>query len=83
MLNRLSNNVQHILVIDDAPAVCDMIKKVLENQGHIVMVTTTGADALELLEDIRFDKIFLDLRLPDMDVTEVLKRIRAINSKVL
>jgi|WetSurMetagenome_2_1015567.scaffolds.fasta_scaffold627245_1 excisionase family DNA binding protein len=82
MLKRFSKNMRHILVVDDAPAVCSMIKRVLEDSGHIVMISTNGADSLELMAEIKFDKIFLDLRLPDMDGIEILRRIRIINNEV-
>jgi CheY-like chemotaxis protein len=74
--------LRYFLVIDDAPAVCSLVKKALEKEGHIVITTTSGAEGLEFIKDIHFNHIFLDLQMPEMDGAEVLKRIVQLDKKV-
>lgn len=66
-----------ILVVDDRPANVDLLRKILESRYN-VLVTTTGARALELAHgDPRPDLILLDIMLPRMDGYEVCRRLKA------
>lgn len=66
-----------ILVIDDELAVATVLAEALEHQGNQVTVASSGPEGLQLLEESRPDAVFLDLVMPGMDGTEVLRRIRA------
>ncbi len=55
-----------ILVIDDEPALCDMLARCLEAAGAVVSSVHTAASALDLVAQKRFDLALLDKRLgPD------------------
>jgi len=41
---------RRILVIDDAPEVCSLVRKVLERVGHEVLTASSGEDGLLLLD---------------------------------
>ena len=69
VLKRFSKHTRHILVIDDAPAVCSLLKDTLEDEGHMVFIATNGADGLECMKDIKFDNILLDLRLDSLFIS--------------
>ena len=56
-----------ILVIDDESAIRDSLKMTLEYDGYEVMTAESGAVAIELLGEARFDAIVSDLRMPDID----------------
>jgi len=43
-----------ILVIDDEPAICQFLSRVLSNNGHIVDMVDNAGDALEKLEQERY-----------------------------
>ena len=66
-----------ILVIDDEPAFCDLLKTFLESEGHTVQVTTTAEAALEYLEQGRPELVLMDVRMPDINGLELLPQIKA------
>jgi CheY-like chemotaxis protein len=59
--------VCHILVLDDERALAEMIAEVLDILGHSTKVCHTAEHALELIEKERFDIIFSDYRMPDIN----------------
>ncbi len=71
---------RHILVIDDEPAVGQLIKGILEMNGHQVTTTLSSLEALEIITQKRFDLIFLDLVMPGLDGSELFKRIRQVDN---
>ena len=56
-----------MLVVDDEAELADLMREVLESAGYEVATAESGAVALELLAEARFDAIVSDLRMPDMD----------------
>lgn len=70
-----------ILVVDDEPAFCDLLKTLLKGHGHEVHIAYNGHDALDSFLLCRPHFTLLDLRMPETDGLEVLKKIRAIDSK--
>lgn len=56
-----------ILVLDDEPDVTQMLRDVLEAQGHSVVTANTARHALRLAENSAFDVILSDLRMPGYD----------------
>ncbi len=66
----------HILVVDDEESIRGALKQLFEYEGHEVTLAAGGAEALELLPDIRPDIVFLDVKMEGMDGLEVLQRLR-------
>ncbi|HYY41654.1 MAG TPA: sigma-54 dependent transcriptional regulator, partial [Pyrinomonadaceae bacterium] len=66
-----------ILVIDDEQSITDALELILGAQGYEADSANDVAAALKLLAARQFDLVFTDLRLPDADGLEVLKRIKA------
>jgi len=66
----------HILVIDDEPVIGELFKDSLNKNDYQVTIILSGLEALELISNGHFDLIFLDLVLPDLDGSEVFKRIK-------
>jgi DNA-binding NtrC family response regulator len=62
-----------ILVIDDESVICDACRLVLAEKGHLVDLCLTGKTGLLALERGTYDLILLDMKLPDIDGTEILK----------
>ena len=56
-----------ILVVDDEVEIADLLRDVLESAGYEVVTAESGAVALELLAEARFDAIVSDVRMPDLD----------------
>lgn len=67
----------HILVVDDEPAIATALQKILKARGFVVEIAETGGDALAAFARKRPDVLILDLGLPDMDGTEVIRAVRA------
>jgi len=67
---------QCVLVVDDHPKVLRFIEIDLKLRGFEVITTTSGSQALELVESARPDIMLLDIVMPGMDGFEVLKRLR-------
>ena len=66
-----------ILVVDDEKNMCSVLKILLERDGHVVRTARTGMQALEYLgADSRVDLIISDLRMPEMDGIELLRRLQ-------
>jgi DNA-binding NtrC family response regulator len=72
---------QHILIIDDEPSVCYSFQRLLSNPNQKVDVAHTGAQALKLLAQQRYDLIILDIRLPDISGLELLPQIKSIDPR--
>src|SRR5512136_19478 len=66
-----------ILAVDDESQVLKSIGRVLEDAGHDVTLSGSGAEALELIKRQRPDLVVLDIVMPEMDGIEVCRRIRA------
>jgi DNA-binding response OmpR family regulator len=66
-----------LLLVDDNPKLCRMVKEYLEPLGYEVALAHTGPDGLEKALRGGFDAVILDVMLPGMDGFEVLKRLRA------
>jgi two-component system OmpR family response regulator len=66
-----------ILVVDDEPYITDLLSAALRFEGFAVETAATGSDAMVLAERGRHDLVLLDVMLPDVDGTEVCRRLRA------
>ena len=66
-----------ILVVDDNNSNRDLLCRRLTHEGHEVVVTGSGLEALAILEVDGFDLILLDLLMPDMNGIEVLDRLKS------
>jgi CheY-like chemotaxis protein len=66
-----------VLVVDDDPAVCDMLDRFLSKEGFHVLVATTGEEALRLAREKRPRAITLDVMMPGMDGWAVLSALKA------
>ncbi len=65
-----------ILLVDDEDTIRLFLEKTLRDEGYEALTAATGGEALETAFDKLPDLILLDLKLPDMNGIEVLKRIK-------
>jgi DNA-binding response OmpR family regulator len=65
-----------ILVVDDDPAIRQLLTDVLEMDGHVVEVAVDGHDGLRAFEALRPDFVVLDVMMPGIDGYGVLRNIR-------
>ena len=75
--------VHTILIIDDDPAVRGAFTLILEDAGYDVRIASSGAQGIEMVNKQHPDLIFLDLRMPDMDGVETLRRLKNVDESLL
>jgi DNA-binding response OmpR family regulator len=78
-----AHSAPKILVIDDDPGVCRLIKDVLELEGFDVTIAGDGFAGLRAIEAERPDCVVLDVMMPGLDGHGVLTRIRSNGGKHL
>jgi DNA-binding response OmpR family regulator len=72
----------HLLVIEDDPRLGRLLKRLLEDDKHVVELATDGRSGLEIAEDAPgIECIVLDVGLPDISGLEVARRLRAGGSQ--
>ncbi len=72
-----------VLVVDDDPVACEHAKVILEKVGIRCETATSGADAIDMVSlrharQSLYDLILVDLKMPEMDGIETVRRIRRI-----
>src|ERR1700694_2611743 len=66
-----------VLIVDDERSLLDVLGQYLQDEGFDVIRASDGLTAVELFSTRHPDLVVLDLHLPGLPGTEVLKRIRA------
>jgi two-component system, NtrC family, response regulator AtoC len=66
-----------VLVADDDADAATAIAEVLRGNGHVVTIVGTAADAIARLDRYEVDLALVDVRLPDGDGLEILRRVRS------
>jgi two-component system OmpR family response regulator len=70
------------LVVDDEPAISELVSMALRYEKFEVRTASSGRDAVAEAKEFNPDIIVLDIMLPDFDGLEVMRRIRADNADV-
>jgi DNA-binding NtrC family response regulator len=68
-------NKKRILAVDDDINILRVFRKILEKEGYAVVTAETGKDALKIIKKSKFDVCVVDVKLPDMDGTDLLLKI--------
>lgn len=76
-----AGNRKRILIVDDEPLLLQGLGKALQTEAAEVVTRETGEAALREVAAAEFHLCFVDVCLPDMDGTEVLKKITALSPK--
>jgi adenylate cyclase len=66
-----------VLAVDDQPANLRLLEAVLSPRGYRVLIASSGAEGLAILEEEDIDIVLLDIVMPEMDGHEVCRRIRS------
>jgi CheY-like chemotaxis protein len=77
--NQKSNR---ILIVDDEPDICEVLKKVLEKNGF---TADSFSDPLLALENFRprsYDLLLLDIKMPDMDGFRLYQEMKKMDGRV-
>ena len=74
---------ERILVVDDDESVLAAFRRVLSKNGYAVDTVSTAGKALEKLASNRYDVLLLDIRLPDMEGTDLLQKLSKDSSEMV
>jgi two-component system, NtrC family, nitrogen regulation response regulator NtrX len=69
---------EHILIVDDEPAIQKALRDVLEDEGYRVGAVGNGPEALRVIADEAPDLVFLDIWMPRMDGLETLAELKRL-----
>jgi PAS domain S-box-containing protein len=65
-----------ILVVDDEPAILNLVKTILTGAGYLVELAADGKAALQLLKEHLFDLVLTDMLMPRMNGMELVQHVR-------
>lgn len=73
-----------LMVVDDDPAALDLVESLVEPLGYEVLALADSRHAAECVNKQKFDGVFVDVQMPNMDGFELTSLIRAsrLNSRV-
>lgn len=74
----MSGQSDLILIVDDEPDMCWALEHLLNSQGLATRRALSAREALHLMQQDRFSRVFLDAKLPDMDGLDLARRILEI-----
>ena len=70
-----------VLVVDDAPDTCDLLKLILENCGARVKTASSTDAAMEAMSGEAFDVLISDLGMPGGDGYSLIAKVRALSKE--
>ena len=70
-----------LLIVDDDPNICDMLKLYFENEGYQVKTAADGVDGVNFFKIYEPDIVLLDIMMPKKDGWQVCREIREISPK--
>ncbi|MGH7491912.1 MAG: response regulator [bacterium] len=72
----VSKPLARILAVDDEPVVLNSFRKILVVAGYAVDTVESGREALGLVQKNKYDFVFTDLKMPEMDGLDVVKGVK-------
>ena len=70
-----------ILLVEDDNFAREYLTRSIERKGHKVIGAATGYEAIDLYKENKPQCVILDIKLPDIDGKEVLKKLKEIDSQ--
>ena len=71
-----------ILIVDDEQDLLETMTKRMRKRGMQVLSASSGPEAIELIQQEPIDVVLLDVRMPQMNGIDVLKRIKELKPMV-
>jgi DNA-binding response OmpR family regulator len=72
----MSTPKKTILVVDDDKSILRTFTRILQKSGYEIETAETGKEAIEKTENRHYDLALVDIRLPDMDGTDLLSKLK-------
>ena len=70
-----------LLIVDDDPNICDMLKLYFENEGYKVKTANDGVEGVQSFKIYEPDLVLLDIMMPKKDGWQVCREIREMSPK--
>ncbi len=67
-----------VLLAEDNDVAAMVVQRLIERQGHTVDLVTDGAQAIQAVQDARYDMVLMDMHMPQVDGPEATRQIRAL-----
>lgn len=71
-----------ILLVEDDPGLAESLKRVIEDEGHEILLASRGEQGLSLATSQRCDVVLTDLKLPGLSGLDLVKRLHATNARM-
>src|ERR1700739_1725319 len=75
-ITRADGSPIRVLLVDDEPALTNLVKMALHYEGWPVEFAHNGREAVTKFDEIGPDVLVLDIMLPDVDGLQILQRVR-------
>lgn len=75
MFHRDASRIR-LLVVDDDPMLARLFRSILSHMNVDMVAVTEGADAIETIEEQKFDIVFMDIHLPDANGLDLVQQLR-------
>ena len=72
-----------ILIVDDEQMICDILVQRLAREGYSCLSANNGREALNHFYKDNFSLIISDIKMPEMDGIELLKKVKAVNPNMM
>ena len=72
----LSTPNKIILIVDDDKSILRTFTRILQKSGYEVEIAETGKEAMEKVEKRLYDLALVDIRLPDIEGTDLLSQLK-------
>ena len=71
-----TKGMHRVLVADDDPQIAALLREALTADGHFVVVTRDGGEALKTFETQRFSLLVVDFQMPVKSGVQVIRELR-------
>jgi DNA-binding NtrC family response regulator len=72
-----------VLIVDDDAGIRKTLSKILEKEGYLVETVENGLQAIKASNERFFNVALIDIRLPDMEGTKLLERLKEPEPKMV
>jgi DNA-binding NtrC family response regulator len=74
---------EKLLIIDDDKFILNVFSRILQKQGYTVDAAETAQEALEKLNNKNYDLALIDVKLPDMNGTNLISKLNSIDPNMI
>ena len=73
---QLSDNKDHILIVDDTPATLELLERNLSSAGYKIFMVSNVAEALKVIKNVHIDLVITDVKMPGLSGVHLARHVR-------